>query len=860
MRVHDTSFIAFDGTPVTGRVPTQVRTFGDLTSIQAGMVRHAYAQFRSAVLTSVTGYMVQNRTLMDGSVVRMESMADQDVVTVWPRNTKERLLLPHGFLVLSAYSDPGFFCRNLIGEWTFVSLFIPQAQELTIHGTNQFIHDLTAGELVAHPSVLVPNFVWDFASHSLASQDAMTPIVTKNEDGGRNHLPHLAKENIIKDASGATVFTMADDVPWWAYIDLADWYKNPRGDNYFRPVYVKPVTDTAGTVCLMNGFRLHTTFLQYELHSVQSQSVALKLEDDATYTPTYTNNVFNPPLLGATTPIEETVTSMLDGDLPATDFNLSGINFVNNNLGSGWYPVVCCPATSFALPGGYFGWNYNSPMWYVPQSRTLTHAGPVSFTAGEPVFASSYTRRFEYAHGPEVVIHDVAMVPVSTGYVKARLINRISYPSSWFMRAGYVTVMAENLSGAWDYYGVEGRRIDRRDSQAAMNATPRLTLEMGDLSINLFEGTATASLTGHWYRDWDIYRTSATVKDWDSHGQVIVYPHDGVSPPPVATGLGQSTYIGAGYQAIFEGAMWSREEIDAASWGVASRAGATSPFEKTRDEFEPPENTAAYHYKSRYIIDCDTRAKFVVSLLVEVISTGAKWIQSTAQGAVVGDLAVDTHPTCTVNIYAECVYNGRPAVTKLLLTGGFTRWSMEYKTGPSQNPYQYGGNDPPAMYTWSPPEVSPPLWFYRQLQNLATCQSGNTHFAAQDIIANQPEGSISPTGLDWTDASVEEPLTKLATGLAYTRVFRIGDFAPDALWLLRDLKIDADETGNYVEGMPKWHYLPEFGAKLESEYHVISILDGVFEDWTTVIPPKLEDGAPVPVPEPKDRNIKLYRI
>lgn len=837
MIVHDPSFIAFDGTPVTGRAPAQVLVFSEegMTANQAGMVRHAYSSFRSELLTQTGDFLVRNGTLADGTRFRMVSIQDQDIVYVWPSSSRESLLLPHGFLVLSSYSDPGMFCRSASGEWTFVSLLIPQALDQTIHGANQFVHNLEDGTLAAHPSVLVPGIVWDLAGHVCASTQDTLPIVTKDEAGDRTHIPHLAKGNVIKDVGGTVVFTMDDDVPWWADIEL--------------PVYVKPATDTAGSVCIMNGFRLHTTPFQYEFHYVQSQSVALKLENGATYTPTYTSNVFNPPLLGTTTPVEDTYTTDLDGDLPATDFALNGVN-LSDYLGSGWYPIVCCPATSFDF-GGYFHWNYNDPKWYVPQSRTLTHAESVSFTAGDPVFAS-YTRRFEYAHGPEVVIPDVAMVPASTGFVKAKLINRISYPSSRFMRAGYVTTMAENMSGAWEYYGVEGRRIDRRDSQMSMNALPYLTLDLGDMQIRLFEGTANASLTGHRYRDWDIYCKSASIRDWDYHGQVIVRPHDGVAPPPVATGTGQSTFIGAGFQAIFEAAMWSREEIDKASWGAVSRIGATSPFEMTRDELVTPENTASYHYKSRYIIDCDTRARFVVSLLVEVISTGAKWVQSTAMWSILGDLAVETHPTCTVNIYAECVYNGRPAATKLLLTGVFTRWAMEYKTSPTGNPYQGGQT---YMYVTTPPEVSPPLWFYRQLQNLATCQSGNTHFAAQDIIPNQPEASISPTGLDWTDASVEEPLARLATGLAYTRVVRLADFG-DAMWLLRDLKIDAWN----------WYYLPEFGEKIQSEYHVISILDGVFQDWTTVIPPKMKDVAPgqipepVPVPEPKDRNIQLYRV
>lgn len=86
MKLSDPSFINFDGSPVTGRVPPQLLIDGgkQLTAAQFGTVTHAYKLFRDALRVSVTPFLVQNRTLADGSRVRMESMQDRDLVYVWP--------------------------------------------------------------------------------------------------------------------------------------------------------------------------------------------------------------------------------------------------------------------------------------------------------------------------------------------------------------------------------------------------------------------------------------------------------------------------------------------------------------------------------------------------------------------------------------------------------------------------------------------------------------------------------------------------------------------------------------------------------------------------------------------------------
>lgn len=863
MSLFDPTFLKFDGMPDTGRIPTSLEVVGGnpLTQAQLFGVRQVYEQFNMVRRLSVHDFHTEHYVLADGTRVHIWSLQNRTEVVVEPAVIGSGREIPHGFLVLSSYSDPAFYCRAIDGSWTFHGIFVPQAEVLPIFGTNLFIHDLTANEYTVHPSVLVPGSVWDWEEHEATSQDKDLPVITKTgsqENIDRPHFPVLARGNKIKKMTGETLFTMVDEVPWWAYIYPDEQYGGPPSTVYWDPTYVRPVTDTAGSVVIFNGFRFHTFVGVAETEYVQCQGASVNIGVNDTYTPTYTRNVFSPPLLTQPVEVRGAVTYDLNGEVPSGAFILYGMNLGIG--GTGWYPSGWCgPATSYALAGGYFWWDVE-PVWRVPQgSNWLDKIGSASYTVGQPYGAQgTLTRDFEYSAGPEIVIDGVAVVPGTTGPVTAKLKNRISYPSKSLFRSGYMTRYAENISGAWDYYGVEGKRIERREALASMDACPSLTLEMGSIQIVLFEGNSTYNLTGRYYRDWDIRRFSATVRDWASHG-TIVRSHNGIPAPARPTGLGQSTYYGSGYQEIYEGATWTTEEVNEAGWGGTPRMDTSTPFELVHEEIIQPEETASYWFKSRYIIDCDTRAGVVVSIVVEVISSGAKWVQG---DWYMGLLSPSVEPSYTVNILAECQFRGM-TTTKLLLTGNCTRWAIEYLAAESMNPYVYtGAGGSPSMYIFRSPEASPPRSFYTQLMNLASCQSGNTNLAAADNIPQQPASSISETGLEFTEVTsdgFETALTRTAAGMIYTRVIKIGDF-PDALWLLRDLKIDARENDIQNEALPKWHYMPEFGAKLENDYHVISIRDGQFVEWTEDIKNKVVNGASVPTPLPKDRNIKLYRV
>lgn len=90
MSLSNNDFIAFDGTPITGRAPTQVQVYADtgyeMSDELRGMVAHTYKLFCDAVKVSAIplGYHVQNREFEDGSKCRIESNNGVHRVMVWP--------------------------------------------------------------------------------------------------------------------------------------------------------------------------------------------------------------------------------------------------------------------------------------------------------------------------------------------------------------------------------------------------------------------------------------------------------------------------------------------------------------------------------------------------------------------------------------------------------------------------------------------------------------------------------------------------------------------------------------------------------------------------------------------------------
>lgn len=90
MTIFNQGWIGMSGEPITGKVPTRVivhnTTSEPVTKQQDAEVFHAYKLFCDAVKVSAIpdGYHVQNRTLGDGSRIRLESINGVHKVQLWP--------------------------------------------------------------------------------------------------------------------------------------------------------------------------------------------------------------------------------------------------------------------------------------------------------------------------------------------------------------------------------------------------------------------------------------------------------------------------------------------------------------------------------------------------------------------------------------------------------------------------------------------------------------------------------------------------------------------------------------------------------------------------------------------------------
>ncbi len=85
MRLHDSSFLTRDGEPLTGRKPPVVNVMvGRLNRRQEDELRHLYREFCDRKMLSLAQHHAVERTMTDGSRVRIQSIQDADQVLVWP--------------------------------------------------------------------------------------------------------------------------------------------------------------------------------------------------------------------------------------------------------------------------------------------------------------------------------------------------------------------------------------------------------------------------------------------------------------------------------------------------------------------------------------------------------------------------------------------------------------------------------------------------------------------------------------------------------------------------------------------------------------------------------------------------------
>lgn len=111
------NWIGFDGKPITGRVPPNMRLMaGQMTPTVMAEVAHRYQLFCMGKQTAVGDYFVSNKTLPGGGHVRIVSIQGVDTVFVWaPPVEDDELMIAGGFVsrptsrIKGALTNPTFW-------------------------------------------------------------------------------------------------------------------------------------------------------------------------------------------------------------------------------------------------------------------------------------------------------------------------------------------------------------------------------------------------------------------------------------------------------------------------------------------------------------------------------------------------------------------------------------------------------------------------------------------------------------------------------------------------------------------------------------------------------------------------------
>lgn len=841
---------SLSGEPITGRIPPTLRIMNGVepTPLQMGEIAHHYKLMTHALKVSIIPYMVQERTLVDGTRVRMVSSYGVDTVMVWPAGAKKNSFeLPHGFVVVTPYSVPRIYMRNkATNTWSFSDRSVPQAKS-NIVSTNQVYQTVQGGLPIIMPMVLGSDkFLWDWAAHKTETGGSgPAPINLEIQKPGAAkkrafHPTHFAGGGAVTNEKGGELFRMPDSPTTW----------NPAEEAEL--LHLPPMTDGVGRLLALQSYREKPWF-DTGYVDIQHQHDILKRTGGEEYMqvgPHYVES-FRVPAWAPTTSTIDRSSSDLDDAVPDHEkIQLRQINSTGTMGGPG-------SAGTFVV--AYFNGAYWAPL------SVRTYFGVVGYTDTEmakpniidSMTGMTYERRHEVATGGPPIC--VAVLPTADAVQMALITNEIAYPSHEYMRGG-----SAFSSTGWEpgyfQYGTEAVFIDRRDSRYERTGTPKLTLSVQGSpwpgQYRLFEGTVDGELTGKFVTDKEYRKRSTDLNIWTGYNLLSGTSQPSWSPKSEMDYFGQT----ADFHLDWEAEILSRDNKAAFAEILNTPVG----WFTTLDTKDLPSVYGEYTFTSRFIIDFDSRARFLAAIIVEVVCDGAQWGQN-VDSSYHGALELVADPTYTATIRFESDWDGVKA-SKVLATATCMRPAFEFSTIRRENPYIYPAYDPTKdLIIRMPPDISPAPESYHQIKNLVGGQGVNTHLAAADVmppLTVDGKSDRSDKGIEFSAMKdgEEVPHRKYVTGQLYVRQFKLSDFQ-DAMWLLHSTACDAPENNfsgplDGSDPRPAWFYMPELGETIKSEAFRIEMRDGQIVDWTDAISAKPGSVKPAP----NDRDIKLYRV
>ena len=846
MSLVNQNWTGLHGEPVTGRIPPRLRVMNGVQpdSQQMGMIAHHYKLLTYMMKVSVIPYLVQERTLADGTRIRMVSSYGTDTVYVWaPKEEGEDTEIPHGFVAVSTWNDPKFYAKQFerSEKKTFLDMAVPQAKGgITSYNA---VHEYDKDGFLIEPLVRTGGgkIVWDWAPHAgvgvggthvFPINPDVTGFVGEMEHlNGFHHGPaHIVSDAKILSASGKVVAVLEPE-----------------------PNILLDGTDNVEVLCgaaagdgdgialqAMRGAVLSVTanIWQFVFWNAKFRRMSLPSASEATYEAATVQGSPTRKVCGFRTPLraEKTVRSEVHntlGEKPSQDLSYFS-----------WSPTK---------PGAAGGGN-GTQSWVTGMTR---EARPMDIVE----FDSAW--REIYKTGPQMInLNAVLAVGTSQGIEYLNLENKVAYEDDVYWRAGSAGAYYTNPT-ARDTFGFRQNDLGRIDSNYGREGAPTLRLK-GTRNVwpdvNLFEGDVNGKLKGH-------VHTSTKYKFGRFVFAPVTYLLAIAQDPAVDWGPDNPWYYIEWYQA---NDIKPTYMIDYAEWatGVAHGYGSEAlgtPVPITDTNEERPNTTGSYKFISRYIIDYDHRGKFFAAIRVEVECRGAEWEED--QGFYLGWQKLTKQPTYHAKIFFESDWGGAE-VSKLLAEGTCVRKPYEFEASKKVNPYYlpYPLADERPMVFWLPPKILPDERAISQLKNIPVHQGVNPHLVSQDKWINDdpdPKKTIwSKTGVEFsyiTADGEEIPTRKMTKGMLYARSFKLSDF-PDALWLLSETKCDAPEGGSQPplgEPRPMWFYMPQLGNDIANKKFRIEMRDGELYMWTDDLPAK--DGMVRPS-DPYDREVKLYSV
>ena len=852
MSLNDPFYLKFDGTPDLGRVPVRlvVNGSGRLSQGQFREVEHAYHQFRSACRVSASNFHTERLQLSDGSWVWLWSLQGRDEVTVWPSEDGEGTQLPHGFAVATNWQAPLFYCRDINSgiQW-LVGPDVPQiASHTTTHFDNQvFRKDAESDAYFNLPHVRDHSntVLWDYRLNEAPamSPTPVVPFLLKNTTTGKFEIgsPHYAAGGKLIDASGATLYTMADEAP----------ILTPAETTYQHP----GITDASGNQVALQAMRYAVISPTYNIWQFKLWSERLNRTDDSTYT------LIERSATQITTPWGKQTTT-------TTSIN-------DNSLGEDPALLFKFKATFAYKPGAYSGGGSG-------RLYNIGWAGPDQWIdiTGVPIAGqdnNSLRQIKEQSVGVSTLDKLVVTAGATeTGYIPIE--RRLNYPASVFWRGGSHAkwYYSENLVAYFGWapgtplplnYRVYFVNITRYDTKYDVDGTPTITAKLGWKDLQLLEGTTTGRMSGKEYINALQQNGTYNFIDstWSYRWITKEIRHSAEFFDPITQYAAYWAWMDA---ANVKDEYWA----DYMAYGTHpgyTQTTAPQPTNKYEYPFnERPVNTVDYALKSRYVIDFDQKGRFYAAIRCEVGCSGAEWEENLA--VYKGYMQVKTDPEYTVKIWFECEWDGIFA-QQLLVDETVTRPMFEAITVSQFSPWYW----PYPVYidrdckVRTPPEPVPDENFMMMFKNLASHQGVNTNLCCADvrpdIVGAEAADAQSKDGIEYSheENSIVTPHTRYVTGQLYARTFKINDI-PESLWLLKALKCDAVE-GNFqpIDGpeKPTWFYHPVIKAALDVQRH-IEVRDGVIVQWSDNIPGETSGYPPTPAAPPAAtaRSINLYRV